>query len=49
MNEERLRELDGAALGKLNSRGYLQPIYMVIASLSHFRDLIDRRNRRLGR
>jgi SapC len=49
LNEERLRELDGAALGRLNSRGYLQPIYMVIASLSHFRDLIDRRNRRLER
>ena len=47
INEEKLGELDGEALAKLNRAGHLQPIYMVIASLSNIRDLIDRRNARL--
>jgi hypothetical protein len=42
VQEERLAKLDAAALGKLHARGYLQAIFMVIASLSHFRDLIAR-------
>jgi len=45
ISEEKLRKLDGAALGKLHERGYLQAIYMAIASLSKFRDLIDRANK----
>ncbi len=48
INEDKLGELDGQALEKLNSQGFLQPVYMAIASLSNIRDLIDRRNRRLG-
>jgi len=47
INEEKLGELDGEALAKLNREGHLQPIYMAIASLSNIRDLIDRRNARL--
>ena len=35
-SEERLAKLDGAALGKLHERGYLQPMYMVIASFVEF-------------
>jgi hypothetical protein len=46
INEERLGALDGAALEQLQRAGYLQPIYMVLASLSNFRTLIDRKNRR---
>jgi hypothetical protein len=42
VQEERLNQLDGAALAKLHSRGYLQAIYMVIASFSQFRALIER-------
>ena len=42
IQEERLAKLDAEALGKLHARGYLQAIFMVIASLSHFRDLIAR-------
>jgi hypothetical protein len=42
IQEERLSKLDAEALGKLHARGYLQAIFMVIASLSHFRDLIAR-------
>ena len=45
IQEERLAKLDGAALGKLHERGYLQPIYMVIASFSNFRGLIERASR----
>jgi hypothetical protein len=45
INEIKLGELDGSALEKLHKVGYLQPIYMVIASLSNFRDLIERKNR----
>ena len=45
IQEERLAKLDAAALGKLHERGYLQPIYMVIASFSNFRGLIERASR----
>jgi hypothetical protein len=45
INEERLATLDSGALERMHKAGYLQAIYMAIASLSHFRDLIERRNR----
>ena len=45
INEERLGALDASALARLHQAGYLQAIYMAIASQSHFRDLIERRNR----
>jgi hypothetical protein len=49
VHEERLAALDGEALAALHRDGHLQAIYMTIASLSHFRDLIDRaRQRRTG-
>ncbi|WP_431476768.1 hypothetical protein [Massilia eburnea] len=32
-------------LERLNRTGYLQPIYMVLASMSNFRALIERKNR----
>lgn len=40
--EERLRELDANALHELARAGYLEPVYMALASLSHLRDLIGR-------
>jgi hypothetical protein len=46
VNEESARKLDGAAVAKLHEKGFLEPMYMVIASTVHFRDLIERRNRR---
>ncbi|MYN05276.1 peptidase [Pseudoduganella sp. DS3] len=46
INEERLAALPGAALENLHRAGYLQPIYMVLASISNFRTLIERKNRR---
>jgi hypothetical protein len=43
--EERLYELKGDVLESLNRAGYLQPIFMAVASLSRIRDIIERRNR----
>ena len=45
INEERLRALDGEALESLQRAGFLEPVYMVVASVSRFRDLIERMNR----
>ena len=49
INEERLAALDGGQLEALNRNGHLLPIFMVIASLSNIRALIERKNQRLGR
>jgi hypothetical protein len=43
--EERLYQLKGDALESLNQAGYLQPVFMAVASLSRMRDIIERRNR----
>jgi hypothetical protein len=45
IQEDRLRQLGAEALGKLHSQGYLEAVYMVVASLSNFRDLIERASR----
>jgi hypothetical protein len=46
INEERLLNLNGAVLERFNRAGYLQAIHMAIASLSQFRALIERMNKR---
>ncbi|MDG2524169.1 SapC family protein [Stenotrophomonas sp. HITSZ_GD] len=46
IHEERLRELDGATLERLNRSGALEALHMVIASGAHFRELIERTERR---
>lgn len=48
INEERLAALKGEQLARLHEAGYLQAIYMAVASLSQFRGLIDRKNRLLA-
>lgn len=48
INEDRLQALSGEAIARLHQAGYLQPIYLVIASLSNFRMLIDRKNASLA-
>ena len=40
INEDALGKLSGDVLGKLNGMGYLMPIYMAVASLSHVNKLI---------
>jgi hypothetical protein len=46
VQEDKLRTLTAEQLGKLHERGYLQAIFMVVASLAHFRSLIDRIGKR---
>jgi hypothetical protein len=43
INEERLNALDGQALERLSLAGFLQPIYMVIASMSNLSALAERK------
>jgi len=45
IKEERLLDLHGAVLERLNRAGHLHAIYMAIASLSNFRALIERVNK----
>jgi hypothetical protein len=47
INEDKLSQLDGEVLATLSRDGHLMPIYMVIASMSNIRDMIERRNDRL--
>ena len=48
INEGRLAELDGEALGQLNSGGHLSPLFMAMASLSRFGELVARKNARIA-
>jgi hypothetical protein len=45
INEDRLAKLTGEQLARLHEKGYLQAIYMAVASLAQFRGLIQRKNR----
>ena len=47
INEDKLAELEGGALGELNAAGHLMPIYMAVASLSNLGKLVELKNRRL--
>jgi hypothetical protein len=44
INEEVLGELSGEQLEMLNKRGYLEAIYMVIASMTNLPTLLERKN-----
>ncbi len=46
INEERLARLPGDAVQALHAAGHLLPIYMAVASIGRFRDLIERHARR---
>jgi hypothetical protein len=48
INEERLTELNSETLATLHASGYLQAIYMAIASQSNIRGLLNRKNKLLG-
>ena len=47
INEDKLNDLDGSKLAELNTNGYLQPIYMALASYSCVTGLIERKNTKL--
>ncbi|MBT8115313.1 MAG: SapC family protein [Arenicella sp.] len=44
INEDSVQQLGASVLGSLNEQGFLQPIFMVLASHSRIRDLIDLKN-----
>lgn len=48
IHEEKLEALDAAALGELQQAGYLLPIYMVLASMENFAEMIARKNRQVA-
>ncbi len=48
IHEERLARLGAEALGELHAAGHLLDIYMAVASVSRFRDLIERAGGRLA-
>jgi hypothetical protein len=47
INEDKLLELKGEVLEMLNLEGYLQAIYMTLASYARIRTLIDKKNLQL--
>jgi hypothetical protein len=47
INEDKLAQLSGAQLQMLHEKGYLQALYMILASHSHLKSLIARKNQRL--
>lgn len=46
VNEEKVRQLPGKALGELNQAGFLMPLFMMLASLANVARLIERKNKR---
>ncbi len=44
INEKSLQALDAEALAQMHAAGYLEHIYMAMASLANFAPLIDRKN-----
>jgi hypothetical protein len=42
--EQKLHELEGDTFAMLNKRGYLQAIFMAVASHSRLRPLVEKRN-----
>lgn len=47
IDEEKLAQLDGQALEKLNKAGFLQPAFLVVASLHNMKKLIEMKRRRI--
>ncbi|WP_088330076.1 SapC family protein [Lacimicrobium sp. SS2-24] len=48
INEDKLEKLSAPQLSMLHEKGYLQAVYMILASHSHLRDLIARKNQRVS-
>jgi hypothetical protein len=48
INEDKLNDLSQALLSRLHQAGFLQAIYMVIASQSHINKLVTRKNNQLS-
>ncbi len=48
LNEEKVRQLPGLTLEDFSLRGFLLPLFMVLASTLNVRKLIELKNRRVG-
>ncbi len=48
INEDKLHALEGEALAKLHRERYLESIYMILASLTCFRTLVEKKNDQLA-
>ncbi len=48
INEDKLAQLKADEVVKLHMSGFLQAIYMIIASHIHFRDLVELKNKKRG-
>jgi len=48
INETSLRGLTGDDLVILNNNGYLEAVYMAIASLANISTLVEKKNRKMG-
>ncbi|MBT8102268.1 MAG: SapC family protein [Gammaproteobacteria bacterium] len=47
INEDKLQQLDSESLGELHSQHYLESIFMILASMSCFRTLVEKKNDQL--
>ncbi len=47
INEERVQEMSGEALEQFNKKGFLMPLFMMLASLTNIRSLVERKNQAL--
>jgi hypothetical protein len=48
INQDKLAQLDGSALEKLNKAGFLQGAFLAVASLGNVKKLIDMKQRRVA-
>jgi len=49
VNEQKLAELPSQQLNELHYQGWLEPLFMVIASLPKLQNLVDRKSQRIAR
>ncbi len=49
IDEEKLVQLPGDVLESFSRQGFLMPLFMIVASMSNVRTLIEEKNRRMGR
>lgn len=47
VNEEKLQQLPGDVLGDLSQKGFLMPLFMMLASTANIRSLVEMKNRAL--
>lgn len=47
LDEDKVRDLSGDVLGSFHQKGFLMPLFMMLASTANLRGLIERKNRRI--